>query len=153
MLYAEIEKEPENAETEEKKEDNRSEKDERDESGYAGTGDDHDFTDPTPFMKTKLGSPSPPSCSSIDDLHEPSPGYYKAIQREEVGDVGYCKILSQESRKKKQKGSKKALFYSIDVIIFSGGNFYKFTSSLLKHDKFYPGIAISILPALSRLQN
>lgn len=98
-VYAELEKEPKNTKIHEK------EKDERDESGYAGTGDDdHDFTDPTPFMRTELESPSSPPRSCINDPSDPSPGYYKAIRREEVDDATYYKILSQESRKKKQQG-------------------------------------------------
>lgn len=80
-------------------------REDKDESGYAGTGDDQEFTDPTPFMKTNLDSPlhssSPQACSCLDNQHELSPGHYKAIQREGMDDAGYYKIVSREGQKNK----------------------------------------------------
>ena len=65
-------------------------RDERDESGYAGTGDDPEFTDPTPFLKSSPGSPPPLSPKSCfppplppKGCYETSPGYmyFKPIKR------------------------------------------------------------------------
>ena len=81
--------------------------DDKDESGYAGTGDDNEFTDPTPFLKPTQEPPvhsaSSPSSSPADHTSKAAPGYYKHIMRDEVEDPGYYKIVvSKEAQRNKQ---------------------------------------------------
>lgn len=79
---------------------NESESDYEDEANYTGTTGDSGFADPMPFLRVDLTSPQQSITHAGMTAHEPpmAAGYYKAINREEVGGPTYYKLANRESQ-------------------------------------------------------